>query len=329
MIEHNAILRLVGIRFSKVGKIYHFNVDHLEKVMVGDQVIVDTARGTQLGEVVQVIEREPNPGDGDIKPVNRIATPRDLLLRQMWKVKEADALDVCQKRAKEIRLHNLKFVSAEFSFDGARLTFLFTSETEEKIDMKSLRTDMQKIYENSQLEFRQIGPRDVAKILGGMGACGLETRCCSRFLMEFNSISIRMAKEQGISLSPTEITGMCGRLRCCLIYEFETYNEARKGLPKRGKRIVTPAGEGKVIDVQALQGVIRVEIPEVGIKQFTREELESFSREISSQRKELETFEPVKDEDLPTSAPVNSKPDANKPRTGFRPGKKRRPGNRS
>ena len=298
-------------------------------MLVGDQVVVDTARGTQLGEVAQVIEREPGQGDGDIKPVNRIATPRDLLLRQMWKLKEADALEACQKRAKEIRLHNLKFISAEFSFDGTRLSILFTSENEEKIDMKSLRTDMQKIYDNSQIEFRQIGPRDVAKILGGMGACGLETRCCSRFLMEFNSISIRMAKEQGISLSPTEITGMCGRLRCCLIYEFETYNEARKGLPKRGKRIVTPAGEGKVIDVQALQGIIRVDIPEVGMKQYTREELESFSGEVSSQRKELESFEADKGEDFPNNTPVNTRPDATKPRPGFHPGKKRRPGNRS
>ncbi len=145
------------------------------------------------------------------------------------------------------------------------------------MDLKSLRQDMQRQYAPAVVELRQIGPRDVAKLLGGMGACGLETRCCSRFLTEFSSISIRMAKEQGISLTPTEITGMCGRLRCCLIYEYDTYVEARKGLPKRNKRIATPFGEGKVVDVLPLAGKVRVDIPEVGIREFTREEILAFS----------------------------------------------------
>jgi cell fate regulator YaaT (PSP1 superfamily) len=119
---------------------------------------------------------------------------------------------------------------------------------------------MQKLYPQSQVEMRQIGPRDVAKLLGGMGACGLETRCCSQFLTEFSPISIKMAKEQGISLTPSEITGMCGRLRCCLIYEYEQYVAARKELPKRGKRVVTPDGEGKVLDSYPLRNVILVEL---------------------------------------------------------------------
>jgi len=135
---------------------------------------------------------------------------------------------------------------------------MFSTDSDEKPDLKSLRRDMQALYPSSQVELRQIGPRDVAKILGGMGACGLETRCCSKFLTDFSPISIKMAKEQGISLTPTEITGMCGRLRCCLIYEYEQYAEARKQLPKRNKRVVTPRGEGKVVDVIPLSARVMV-----------------------------------------------------------------------
>ena len=164
----------------------------------------------------------------------------------------------------ELNLVGIKIVSAEYSFDGSRLTILFSSETEEKYDLKSLRQDMQKMLAPSQVEMRQIGPRDVAKMVCGMGACGLETRCCCLFLTEFSSISIRMAKEQGISLTPTEITGMCGRLRCCLIYEYDTYVEARQKLPKRNKRVRTPQGEGKVVDVIPLRGAVMVDLPEVG-----------------------------------------------------------------
>src|SRR5512147_673353 len=155
----------------------------------------------------------------------------------------------CRARASELKLEGVKIVAAEYNYDGSRLSFLFSTESEEKVDLKSLKRDMQNIYQTAHIEMRQIGPRDVAKIIGGMGACGLETRCCSKFLTDFSPISIKMAKEQGISLTPNEITGMCGRLRCCLIYEYEQYVEARKSLPKRNKRVVTPKGEGKVVDV--------------------------------------------------------------------------------
>ena len=164
----------------------------------------------------------------------------------------------CRARAAELKLSSIKVVTAEYNFDGSRLTFLFSTESEDKVDLKSLRKDMQKKFSKSHVELRQVGPRDVAKIIGGMGACGLETRCCSKFLTDFSPISIKMAKEQGISLTPSEITGMCGRLRCCLIYEYEQYVEARKQLPKRNKRVVTPSGEGKVIDVAPLSGMITV-----------------------------------------------------------------------
>jgi len=132
---------------------------------------------------------------------------------------------------------------------------------------------MQKTYAPAMVDLRQIGPRDVAKLICGMGACGLETRCCCKFLTDFSSISIRMAKEQGISLTPTEITGMCGRLRCCLIYEYQQYVDARQQLPKRNKRVMTPKGEGRVVDIIPLQGKVLVEVQELGVLEFLKDEI--------------------------------------------------------
>ena len=178
-----------------------------------------------------------------------------------------------KRRAKELRLNGIKIVMSEYSYDGTRLTIFFSSDSEEKVELKSLRADMQRHFAPAQVEFRQIGPRDVAKYLGGMGACGLENRCCSKFITEFSSISIRMAKEQGISLTPTEITGMCGRLRCCLIYEYDNYVEARKLLPKKNKRVITPDGEGKVLDVYPIREFILVELPEIGRREFHKDDV--------------------------------------------------------
>ena len=144
---------------------------------------------------------------------------------------------------------------------------------------------MQKHFHPTQVELRQIGPRDVAKMLCGMGACGLETRCCSRFLTEFSPISIKMAKEQGISLTPQEITGMCGRLRCCLVYEYEQYAAARKELPKRNKRVVTPMGEGKVIDVSPLLLTVRVMLPNDIVREFSRDEIEPWDESEAEKKK--------------------------------------------
>jgi cell fate regulator YaaT (PSP1 superfamily) len=264
---------VVGVRFSVVGKIYHFEANKVPDLRVGDSVIVETSRGWQLGQVAQIVSDPHLPSDGEWKPVDRRATPRDLLLRQSWQNRELEVTNTARGRARELRLDGVKVVAAEYSFDGSRLAIMYSTETEEKVDLKSLRSEMQKNYAPAQVEMRQIGPRDVAKILGGMGACGLEQRCCSKFLTDFSSISIRMAKEQGISLTPTEITGMCGRLRCCLIYEYDQYVEARANLPKKNKRMITPQGEGKVIDVFPLREGVLVEIPEVGYREFHKDEL--------------------------------------------------------
>jgi cell fate regulator YaaT (PSP1 superfamily) len=281
---------IVGVRFSQIGKVYHFDAASIPLIKSGDRVIVETSRGKQLGEVTQLINNPVSSPEG-WKPIERLATPRDLILRRTWAQKEIEAMIACRERVVQLKLHGIKIFAAEYSFDGSRLTLMFSSENEEKADLKSLRHDMQKQYQSSQVEMRQIGPRDVAKMLGGMGACGLETRCCSKFLTEFSPISIKMAKEQGISLTPQEITGMCGRLRCCLVYEYEQYAAARKDLPKRNKRVVTPMGEGKVVDVSPLLMTIRVELPEGGTREFSRDEIEPWDELEALRRKSAEPCE--------------------------------------
>ena len=280
---------IIGVRFTKIGKIYHFDSTQLPDIQKGEHVIVDTARGKHLGQVVQILPEPPSQPDGGWKTVERRATPRDLLLQQSWQARQTEAMINCRARVAELRLQGVKIVAAEYNYDGSRLALLFSTDSDEKPDLKSLRKDMQGMYPNSQVELRQIGPRDVAKLLGGMGACGLETRCCSQFLTDFSPISIKMAKEQGISLTPTEITGMCGRLRCCLIYEYEQYVAARQQLPKRNKRVVTPRGEGKVIDVLPMSNKVTVlldgEDDKHIVASFEREELEPWDELEALRRK--------------------------------------------
>ena len=282
------VSNIVGVRFSKIGKLYHFDASSIADLKIGEHVIVETSRGRQIGEVILQVQDPSSPMEGSWKSIERRASPADLLLRKQWQQKQVEAMIACRARAAELELEGIKIVAAEYSYDGSRLVFLFSTETEEKAELKSLRKDMQKEYPNSQVEMRQIGPRDVAKLIGGMGACGLETRCCSKFLTEFSPISIKMAKEQGISLTPSEITGMCGRLRCCLIYEYEQYVEARKELPKRGKRVLTPKGEGKVVDAYPLRNVVVVELEGEGNFEFHRDVLEPWD-ELEALRRKSES----------------------------------------
>jgi len=277
---------IIGVRFTKIGKIYHFNSNAVQDVNIGEHVIVDTSRGKHLGEVVQLVQETPPQPEGGWKSVERRATPRDLLLQQSWQAKQTEAMINCRARASELDLKGVKIIAAEYNYDGSRLSFLFNTESEDKVDLKSLKKDMHELYPTTHIEMRQIGPRDVAKILGGMGACGIETRCCSKFLTDFSPISIKMAKEQGISLTPNEITGMCGRLRCCLVYEYEQYVIARKTLPKRNKKVVTPKGEGKVIDIMPMSNQVVVLIEDAEGKRSR----ETFGREDIQPWDELEAL---------------------------------------
>ncbi len=247
--------QFAGVRFQPVGKVYHYRADGFG-LRVGDWVVVETVRGKQMGQVATVAPpRDKNLGN--FRRVDRLATGRDMAMRHYYENKELEAMIACRAESSDLRLP-IKIVRAQYSFDGQALTFLFsTIEDQAEVNVEPLRDRISHLY-RARVEMRQIGPREVAKLLGGMGACGIEERCCSKFLTEFSPITIKHAKEQNISLNPTDITGMCGRLRCCLIYEFEQYVEARRHLPKLKSMIGTPQGEGKVVEHLALRDSVKV-----------------------------------------------------------------------
>lgn len=277
--------QFVGVRFQKLGKLYHFRVGKHKDIEPGDHVIVDTKRGRQLGQVIAFVDPESVLRRGGLRAVERKATPRDLVLQQVWQAKELDVLISCRERAANLGIEDAKFLKSEYSFDGSWLTILYATENK-KLDLKPLRSALSRAF-RSKVELRSVGPRDVARIMGGYGACGAP-RCCSTFLTEFSPISIKMAKAQNVSLSPNEITGMCGRLRCCLVYEYEQYVEARKTLPKRGKRVDTPYGKGKVLDVRVLKDAILVRLEDGEIMEVRRHELEP-SDELEALQKKAAT----------------------------------------
>lgn len=276
MSSKNSPGAVVAIRFHSVGKPYHFSAPEAEDLRAGDFVIVNTSRGREMGEVVQFVDEADEQHDGSLKPIERKATAQELVNRRLWQKRELEVLIDCRATAFELGLSNVKFARAEYSFDGSRLTFHYNSEGDEKIDLGELRKKIRSKHRKTRIQFRQIGPRDVAKIFGGIGACGLEERCCSMFLTEFSPISIRMAKAQGVSLNPQEITGMCGRLRCCLLYEYQQYVEAKKKLPKRKKRVITPRGEGKVLDTLPLKQAVIVQLDDDVRAEFTLDEIEPY-----------------------------------------------------
>jgi cell fate regulator YaaT (PSP1 superfamily) len=275
----------VGVRFQKLGKLYHFRLREDDNgVEPGDHVVVDTKRGLQLGQVMSHIDPNKLNRRRGVKQISRRATPRDLVLKQFWEQKELDALISCREKAHKMGIKDAKFVKAEYSFDGGNLTFLYTTENK-KLDVRPLSSKLRRAY-RARVDMLMIGPRDVAKIMGGHGACG-QPRCCSTFLTDFSPVSIRMAKAQGISLSPQEITGMCGRLRCCLVFEYEQYVRAKKQLPKVGKRIGTPYGEGRVRDIRVLRDSVVVEVDGERHEVFRHEfepmaELEALEKKAAS-----------------------------------------------
>lgn len=258
---------VAGVRFQKIGKLYHFDYSGYPELKQGDYVIVDTRRGRQMGQIMGFTEPDAHR---DVRRILRPATPRDMVLRQHWEAQQDEALDICREAADSLRrMSEVKFVAAQYNYDGSAITFLFSAE--QKIDTTVLQKRLQRKFE-ARVDMRQIGPRDVAKLLGGFGACGI-TRCCSTFLTDFSPISIKMAKAQGISLNPSEITGMCGRLRCCLVFEYEQYVEARKQLPRRNKRVGTPHGEGRVLDQLPLKDAVLVDVDDAGRKIVEREDI--------------------------------------------------------
>jgi len=242
----------VGIRFRNSGKVYDFDPGELI-LLPGEKVMVETARGVECGEVARA-NRE-TAGDKPLKPVLRRANEEDRRRVEDNIRKEREAMRICQER---IEAHNLdmKLVDAEYAFDNSKILFNFTAEG--RVDFRDLVKDLAGVF-HTRIELHQIGVRDEAKKLGGIGICG-RPFCCSQFLRDFQPVSIKMAKEQGLSLNPTKISGSCGRLMCCLKYEQDTYEELLKLSPKVGATVMTAEGRGVVTDSAILTGRLKVRL---------------------------------------------------------------------
>lgn len=245
---------ITGIRFKKVGKIYYFSPGNFD-LKVGDHVIVETVRGVECGEVaIANREIEDKEINSPLKPIIRIADENDLKIVAKNKVKEKEAFKICEEKI-ALRKLKMNLVDVECTFDNNKLLFYFTAEN--RIDFRELVKDLAAVF-RTRIELRQIGVRDEAKILGGLGICGREF-CCKAHMGDFNPVSIKMAKEQGLSLNPTKISGTCGRLMCCLKNEQPAYEALLKITPKVGALVVTPDGDrGKVEDVNLITGKLRI-----------------------------------------------------------------------
>ncbi|MCD7784061.1 MAG: stage 0 sporulation family protein [Oscillospiraceae bacterium] len=260
---------IIGVRFKSVGKVYYFSPDGAD-IPVGTKVIVETARGVECGNVVlankMVEDSEIVP---PLKTIIRIANEDDFKQIERNKIKEADAADICERKIAHYGL-KMNLVDVECTFDNSKLLFYFTAEN--RVDFRELVKDLASVF-HTRIELRQIGVRDEAKMMGGLGVCGRQF-CCASFLGEFQPVSIRMAKEQGLSLNPTKISGACGRLMCCLKYEQDGYEELLKITPKVGALVNTPSGKGTVTDANLISGKITVKLDGAeGTTVFERDKL--------------------------------------------------------
>jgi cell fate regulator YaaT (PSP1 superfamily) len=247
--------KVVSIRFHEAGKSYHFDPGDF-KLHLGEAVIVETSIGIDLGYVAEeVVEIPQDQIIEPLRPVIRIVNEDDLKRYEEKKVKEKEAFSLCQEKI-ESRSLKMNLVNAEYSFDGKKLIFFFTADG--RVDFRELVKDLAAVFK-TRIELRQIGARDQARMVGGLGLCGRELCCCS-FLEGFIPVSIKMAKEQGLSMNPAKISGACGRLMCCLKYEQEAYEDAHARLPRQGDVVMTPSGKGTVISVDLLRERVAVRL---------------------------------------------------------------------
>lgn len=263
------MIEVIGVRFKKAGKLYYFDPGE-EKIPLDSYVIVETVRGIELGKVV-VVNKKVDEEDVvlPLKKVIRVADESDLQTFMDNKKLAEKAFGICEKKIVE---HNLEMnlVDVEYTFDRNKVIFYFTANG--RVDFRELVKDLAALFK-TRIELRQIGVRDEAKMLGGIGPCG-RMLCCSTFLGDFEPVSIKMAKDQNLSLNPTKISGLCGRLMCCLKYENDEYEEAKRDLPDLGETLHTPQGKGKVVGLNILDRVIQIELFQVGrIIEYTLEEL--------------------------------------------------------
>lgn len=262
---------VVGVRFKEVGKVYYFDPDgHILKK--GNRVIVETVRGVECGEVA--MDNREIDDEQIVKPLKKIirmADEKDVAQFHANKAKEKDAFVICQQKIANHKL-DMKLVDVEYTFDGGKILFYFTADG--RVDFRELVKDLAGVFK-TRIELRQIGVRDESKMLGGLGICG-RPFCCSSFLGEFQPVSIKMAKEQGLSLNPTKISGACGRLMCCLKYEQNAYEHLLKITPKPGAIVETNEGAGTVTDFSLLTGKLKVQLhnnPDAQPKVFDRKEV--------------------------------------------------------
>ncbi|WP_027623575.1 PSP1 domain-containing protein [Clostridium lundense] len=260
------MVKVVGVRFKKAGKIYYFAPGDLN-INKGDSVIVETARGVEFGEcVIGIKEIGEDEIVSPLKSVIRRATEEDIQKHLENKNKQEEAFAICLEK---IQQHNLqmKLIDVEYTFDNNKVIFYFTADG--RVDFRELVKDLAAIF-RTRIELRQIGVRDEAKMIGGLGPCG-RAMCCSTYLGDFAPVSIKMAKEQNLSLNPTKISGICGRLMCCLNFEQETYEEIRKRLPKVGSIIRTEYGDGEVISNSAVKECVKAKIKVLNGEEIIKE----------------------------------------------------------
>lgn len=285
---------VIGVRFKEVGKIYYFSPNE-EKFDEYDRVIVETARGVECG-VVAMPNREIDD-EGIVHPLKSVirrATPEDLKVMEQNREKEKRAFKICEEKIAKHGLE-MKLVDTEYTFDNSKILFYFTAEG--RVDFRALVKDLASVF-RTRIELRQIGVRDEAKMLGGIGVCG-RPFCCSSFLGEFQPVSIKMAKEQGLSLSPVKISGTCGRLMCCLKYEQDAYLDLLKRTPKVGAIVNTPEGRGDVIETNLITGTLKVRMekfPEAAPRTFKVKEVKLVKDGlIKLDKKEIQELKKLED----------------------------------
>ncbi len=249
------MVTVIGVRFKQAGKVYYFDPGEHE-LKIGDNVIVETARGTEFGEVSMANTEVPESGIvAPLKPIIRIATEQDYVRHEENEKKKSRAMELCQEKIDKRGL-DMKLVDVEYTFDNSKVIFYFTADG--RVDFRELVKDLAGVF-RMRIELRQIGVRDEAKMLGGIGSCG-RSLCCNSWLADFEPVSIKMAKVQNLSLSPTKISGICGRLMCCLKFENDVYTDLRRNMPEVGEQVKTPEGLGKVVDTTVLEGKVKVRL---------------------------------------------------------------------
>jgi cell fate regulator YaaT (PSP1 superfamily) len=275
------VQRVAGIRFRGTGKVYYFDASALEDLREGEYVVVDTSRGQEVGRVANLPDKAPEGiAKGALKPIQRRAAPLDLVQMERYRLREKDALARCEEKLKEHALP-IKLLKAEYNFDGSHLLVYFVSE--KRVDFRKLVQDLRKTLK-TKVELRQVGVRDEAKLMGGIGRCG-RVLCCESFMQEFAPVSIKMAKRQDISLNPSEISGLCGRLLCCLAYEDEYYEQVKARLPQLREIVKTTYGPGEVKAINALMQTVTVELKnEVTVELSADEILEATGKKATRKR---------------------------------------------